>query len=610
MKTKAEKGLKPKRFVSLNIKVLILTFITATIPIAIIGTMLYVKSVDIVIQKQNVSSLNSLNNIFQNIEGIMDNAHNLSLLLIQDDNVCALMLSEAPNNNKAIEKKLEVTRTMAFYLGQKNYIDSIYLMNNNISLYNGFNSTSIINMDEKTLQLADKLKGGALWMIDQVYIKLENKSHNTISLIRNINNIQNPKQKLGVIRINIMESSFLDLFQDDIDAFGGDIYLIDENDRIISSSDREMVNQTCPQALVDGTLRGNTARIKLGGIERLVYFKNLSKVPWRLVTILPLKNVLLESNVVMEILIIGIITSLILCFFISVSVSRSILDPLRRLAAQMRNLKKNNYIVNLTLQSNDEIGLLYTSFNEMSSKLNELINEVFIEKLHQEEAELKALQAQLNPHFLYNNLDSAYWMSRMERAPKTGKVIMALSNLYKLSLRTGTQFISVKDEIEHIKNYIVIQRIRFEESIQFCVDISRDTEQMGTTRFILQPLVENAITHGLLPTGRNGQINVRIFIEKGELLFTVEDDGVGANVEEITSFLENTGSTEARGLAIRNVHQRIQLRYGSQYGLAFSKNSSGGFTITVRQPAMPYDRKKAKKEKDMPFSFNTSYRKE
>jgi two-component system, sensor histidine kinase YesM len=295
----------------------------------------------------------------------------------------------------------------------------------------------------------------------------------------------------------------------------------------------------------------------------------------------------MESGKVKTILIIGIIVSLCVRTSISYLLFSSILGPLRQLTIQMGKLKENNYKVNLSLQSNDEIGRLYSSFKEMSAKLDELINEVFVEKLNLKEAEMKALQAQISPHFLYNNLNTAYSMSQVEKAKKTGKIVIALSKLYRMVLQTSIQSIKVKDEIEYANIYLVIQRIRYEECIQFSFDVSEGTENMSTTCFIIQPLIENAINHGILPSGRNGQIQIRIYIENEDLIFTIKDNGVGGDIDEINSLINSTESTDSRGFAIRNINQRIQLRFGSQYGITFSNNgNSGGMIVTVRQPAV------------------------
>jgi two-component system sensor histidine kinase YesM len=578
-----------KRFTSLSYKVFLTLLLAATLPMFMIGSFFYSRTTDILIRKQQAASLNSLSSIANNITSITDSVREISLQLIQDTNVVNMLKHGTVENIKHTDNFLSVQRNTSFYISQRRYLSRIQILCRNSVLFSS-DSYSILSFNrfpptEDVLLTADLRKGGQVWFYDCIPKHYGScTGTNVISLFRNINSLLDPSQKLGALRIDIQERMLSQLFESEAKTYGASIYLIDKSGTIICSNDKDALYKDIT-SILPGTLLtvGIVDHIGLSNEDYLVGTTIVENTEWKLVSVMSKNAVLSELGIVRNTLLICVVISLISCVFLMGVFSRSLIKPIMRLTDSMKMIKENRSGDLLSTNRNDEIGVLYQSFNLMIRQLDEMINKVYEHKLCREEKELEALQAQINPHFLYNNLDTAYWMSHIEKAPKTGSIVMALSKLFRLSIRNASQVVSVRTEIEHVKNYITIQQIRFENLVTFQMDIEPETNSLATSRFILQPLVENALYHGVLPNGRNGTIYIRSWSDENTLFFTVEDDGYGGDIGEINGMLHK-GQPQGRGFAIHNVHQRIVLRCGNEYGLRYELSRYGGILVTVRQP--------------------------
>lgn len=179
-------------------------------------------------------------------------------------------------------------------------------------------------------------------------------------------------------------------------------------------------------------------------------------------------------------------------------------------------------------------------------------------------------------------------MSRLEHADKTGRVVLAIADLYRLTMNSGQKFISVETEIRYVENYIVIQELRTADQIQFHIEADEELFQWATMRFVIQPLVENSVEHGILPSGREGDIWIRGFKDEENLYFEVEDNGDSIDISEIEELLMDVKSEEKRGMAIRNIDQRIKLQFGKNYGLFFRAGTENGTVVRIVQPLLAY----------------------
>ncbi len=310
---------------------------------------------------------------------------------------------------------------------------------------------------------------------------------------------------------------------------------------------------------------------------------------WKTVGVFPLNEIMSQvSNIRTYSLIIAGVTVLV-ALVVSVFFTSGIARPVIELRALMKEAQEGNLSVRYEGRQEDEIGYLGKSFNAMIEEVQKLLDMVYREQQSKREAELKILQEQIKPHFLYNTLDTIQWMAQEHDAQDIVKIVGALTSLFRIGLSRGKEMISLSEELEHVRSYLIIQKARYEDKFDFEVHTDDDVTSLMVLKVTLQPLVENAIYHGIKERRGHGSIMVEARREDGMLLMRVKDNGVGmspAKLEEVRALLAASPSL-AGGLAgygIHNVHERIQLSFGSRYGLRLESERGRGTTVEILHP--------------------------
>jgi two-component system sensor histidine kinase YesM len=263
---------------------------------------------------------------------------------------------------------------------------------------------------------------------------------------------------------------------------------------------------------------------------------------------------------------------------------KRMLNPLVEVSHAMGEIEKEHYTIQIANYRNDEIGNMTKSFNHMARKLNDLIKQVYSFEIKQRDMQITTLRSQMNPHFLYNMLDVIVWKSRAEQAYDTAEFTRELSLYLRKSISGSKTFSTVRDEALHLVTYINLQKNRLGDSIEFSIEIEEDSKAYLTIESVLQPLVENAINHGILEGSGVGSVVVRIGVEEKVLVIEVEDDGSNEPDIEDLERVMNIESGDSRGFAIRNINSRIKLLFGPEWGLCFHRTSDGLTIAKVRQP--------------------------
>lgn len=262
---------------------------------------------------------------------------------------------------------------------------------------------------------------------------------------------------------------------------------------------------------------------------------------------------------------------------------RTMIRPIVRLSEEARDFKKENFKMPLLTDSKDEIGRLNQNLTQMVEYIQDLILNQYENKIKRREIELKYMQSQINPHFLYNTLDSIRWMAVIEGKAEIAEQVEALSDIFRHALSGGREVVTVEKEIEHLKNYILIQKNRFGDRLQVNIQVGDGTRECEVMKLILQPLVENAIVHGLESKMEGGTVRVIVKKEENTLLYWVEDDGVGVNEDLINRCLKEK-EEEHNVFALKNIDERIKIKYGEGYGLSFHSAVGVGTRVEVRLP--------------------------
>jgi two-component system sensor histidine kinase YesM len=282
------------------------------------------------------------------------------------------------------------------------------------------------------------------------------------------------------------------------------------------------------------------------------------------------------------------ISGLIIGVIISLISSNRLVKPVNLLTYLMDEVEKENFDVRIKINSNDELGRLGTSFNNMVEKINNLISKVYQEEIKLKNAEIKALQAQINPHFLYNTLDCINWLAEFGKTNDIRCVTIALANLMKASANNKKKMIAVANELENIKAYLSIYKISLQDKFQYYIDVDEKILELYIPKLILQPLVENAIIHGLKKKIGQGNLHIKGFFENDQIIFQVFDDGVGISPGKRESIFteanEENKSVQGTGSGLQNVRDRIKLIYGEQYGIHIESSEGIGTMVEINMP--------------------------
>lgn len=270
-------------------------------------------------------------------------------------------------------------------------------------------------------------------------------------------------------------------------------------------------------------------------------------------------------------------------------ISSAVTKPVRKLTELMGKVEMGNFNVTMDIDSNDEIGRLSRGFNSMISRINTLVNQMVEVEIKTKESELMALQSQINPHFLYNTLESIRMRCIVKKERDIAKIIHTLGNLFKLSIDRGEKLVPLRDEIEHIKSYVAIQNFRYDNKYKLIIEADELLMDYMVPKLILQPLVENSIYHGLEIMPGNGLVRVKINNEDGVLRIIIEDNGLGMDEEHLLAIqallVNKTDQGDKRGIGLRNVNDRIRLFFGSKYGLDIQSRENQGTRVTIALPA-------------------------
>ncbi len=278
--------------------------------------------------------------------------------------------------------------------------------------------------------------------------------------------------------------------------------------------------------------------------------------------------------------------SLVLAILISIIISRSFLHPIKDLSDGMHRFKNGDLDAEVMIHEENEFGELADSFNDMTKRIKNLVETNKQTEKAKRKYELKSLQAQINPHFLYNTLDSIVWMAEAQMNKEVVEMTDSLAKLFRISINRGSEFVTLSQELEHIESYLKIQKLRYGEKLNYSIEADSSLLTCRMVKIIIQPIVENAIYHGIKKSASPGNIWIRVMDLGENLQIIVEDDGTGMDENILRKVLnQNTnGSTSKGGIGVYNVDQRIKLYYGNEFGVSIESEVFEGTKVTMTLP--------------------------
>ncbi|GIP20021.1 sensor histidine kinase [Paenibacillus sp. J22TS3] len=324
------------------------------------------------------------------------------------------------------------------------------------------------------------------------------------------------------------------------------------------------------------------------GEERIITIKTVQPTGWKVVGVTYADEIMTTKKDLNTFMIGFLLIMLSIVLIVSVLVSYRIAKPLRTLERSVKKVEKGDFGAIIDVSGAYEVEQLSKRFNLMIRRIRELMDQIILEQEAKRKSELEVLQAQINPHFLYNTLNSVTRMAEMGRKEEVVTTITSLSRFFRISLSKGSNIIPVQDELEHIRNYLIIQKIRFKNKFQYEIEAQDEALSCMTLKLILQPLVENAIHHGIEMMVDEGFIGIYAWIEDESLFIRVTDNGIGMSEDVLRGILSGKSRQDSgSGVGVRNVHERISLYYGKPYGLTFESELEEGTSVTVKLPVVP-----------------------
>ena len=389
--------------------------------------------------------------------------------------------------------------------------------------------------------------------------------------------VQDPEtgEVLGVILLDIRH----DIIQSSINGVTigekGFVFVMDQEDNIVYTPVNGIVYRVNPKWVK--AMEPMSVQIQGGSYQ--IRSELSPYTGWRTVGVFSMDEVMSSVNTIVYILFTCVIISLVLVVIVSFKFSRTLTNPIFKLKRLMKQAESGDLTVRFNFEHNDEIGELGQSFNHMIARIDQLIQMVYVEQENKRTAEMKSLQEQIKPHFLYNTLDTISWMARDYDAEDIVRLVDALTNMFRIGLSHGKDIITVKEEITHVSNYLYIQKIRYKDKLNYVIHVDESLYAIEVPKLILQPLVENAIYHGVKAKRGGGTITITGVPEGENLVFTVQDDGAGMlqeKVEELNRRMsERSVLDEKKSFGLFYIRERIQLCYGKGYGVHVERNVQG-----------------------------------
>ena len=334
---------------------------------------------------------------------------------------------------------------------------------------------------------------------------------------------------------------------------------------------------------------GQFVGININNEKVLAIVDKSAYTDWDIVMAIPESQILKKINSVRDFIIVLILISIGVLIFLYFFVSSAVVMPVKKLTGLMKKVENGDFSVSMSIESDDEIGELSKGFNNMISKINLLLKKTIEFEVRNKESEFKALQSQINPHFLYNTLESIRMKCIVKKEVEIAEVINTLGNLFRLSIDRGEILVSVKDELEHVLSYMTIQNFRYDNKYKLIIDMDDDLADYKVFKLMLQPLVENSIYHGLEMKPDDGYIIIKIYLLENELNILIEDNGLGMNEKTynalVNALSENSKPMDKRSVGLSNVNERIKLFFGNEYGINIWSRENEGTKIEIKMPA-------------------------
>ncbi|KUP25139.1 sensor histidine kinase [Paenibacillus sp. DMB5] len=586
---------------SLRAKLLVLFIILTTIPLIAVGLVAYQKSYASISSHSKAASMLQADTLGRNIDNLFTDTERL-LELSKNPQVIHFLFSQSETYQEA----KEILQTFTLYRDTYKYedvmnISFINLYGKGISERKGVFQSNINPLRNPHFQILTQYPDAVLRVPPAMTSEFDRVDGFTYPDQGVISIIAAVKQRItheviGFIIIDLDDSFFKEFGENvSIGKTGFFCILDQENHPIyVPSAGRQDLNiLTSTNFSAPEWSSRNSFVLNTKGQPWFVVYTPSLTTGWKVVGLAPLQEVVSEANRIRQLIIVSVVLSIVFVIIIHFLLTRKLTQPIQLLQHKMRLTASGYLEAKVKPSGNDEIADLGQSFNIMVEKIKGLLEQSIREQKLLQKAELRTLQAQINPHFLYNTLDSIVWLAEAGKNDSVIHLVKALSQFFRLSLNKGRDWVMIRTELAHAQSYLIIQQMRYRDILEYQIQVEPELEEYPILNMTLQPLIENAIYHGIKNKRGKGLITVSGYAEgHSSVVLTVTDNGIGISAERL-ELLRNQLNQPAQaeesdlsegGFGLLNVHQRLRLYFGEEYGLQLDSTAGEWTTISVRIP--------------------------
>lgn len=534
-----------------------------------------------VYDSQLINNSSEILNIYStNIENELRTVENLSFDVLASKQTQEYL--RIINSKESSYERYDAIATMEGILRNEaqteRYISSISLVDINGNMYTVGNSTITIetNVQNEIMRRVDEKSGSIVWMEPQG----EAKNFISARKIRSIKNLE----VMGTLIIRIDANSLVNWVSSMSPKYKANLIILSANKNMIYK-DKGITSE---KAIDLGLNAASSEIYSIDGKKFLLNREVSDYSNWTYVYFLSYENIFKNIRIMRTIMVICFLIIFILAVFMGLGFTNSITKPIIILSKKMKKVENGNFEImesdKILDDKCDEVGQLNNDFIVMINKINDLIKENYIKQILIKETELKALQSQINPHFLYNTLDSINWIAKANKQDKIFLMVKSLANLLRTSITNKDNIIKIDDELKLLNDYITIQKIRYEDRLDFSDLVAEDIKNCYILKMTLQPLVENSIKYGLERLTGVCKITVKSQKQKDFIEIIVSDNGIGMTREFLSKLELGENESKSTGIGIKNIDERIKLFFGEEFGLSVRSELNEGTTVIVRIP--------------------------
>ena len=586
-----EKPRKTELFQKSSIRYTIFIYFTvsALIMIVLIGAAVYGRLagwVSDTLRKENQVVINQIN--------LSVDSYLRTIMRLSD----SLYYGVIKNADYQAEAEMVDSEMMLLYDNNKDFVSNIALLSRDGELLSAVPAarlkTDLDVTEEKwfkdTLEHPENLHF-SMPHVQYIFDSSGNQYRWVITLSRAVEVTKGTSTSQGVLLIDMTYESLRYMLDNISLGERGYLYLLGSDGGLIYHPKMQLIDAGLAEENI-GTARGyrdGDYQEVYRGEKRDIIVKTVGYTGWKIIGVIPEQGLSLDNLKVKLFMVFMAAFFLFLLAVINAYISARITAPIQELEKSVNALEAGELDAEVYMGGSYEIRHLGRSISDMAKRIQTLMDDIVMEHESKRKSEFDTLQSQINPHFLYNTLDIIVWMIENEQKQEAVKVVTALARFFRISLSKGKSIIPVRDELEHVRNYLMIQQKRFKNKFTYQIEAGPEVFPMASLKLMLQPLVENAIYHGMEFMDGDGEILIRVWQEGEKLIFIIRDNGLGMTKEKAEGLL--TGETHSvsgkgSGIGVKNVNERIRLYFGERYGLSIFSEPDEGTTIQISLPAV------------------------